>query len=188
MHNYYESLAATSPRLLVLLVYTPNYREWLPVVVHRHVLPLHVYFVQQLLESTAYIGVRNSWGLYKFHILVLWTQVTCFLLGYLPLPWVLLHNVYFVTYQHDADVLFGLSQQRFNPELHIWKGFPMGNIVDDEASKSFSVVGNCDGTVLFLPSCVPKLSLYCCTVLHDHILCSKFYSNGGTCTFGQLVF
>ena len=57
MCNYYESLAAAAPRLLVLLIYISNNRERLPVVVHGHVLPLHVNFVQQLLERTVNIRV-----------------------------------------------------------------------------------------------------------------------------------
>ena len=50
---------------------------------------------------------------------MLGAQIASFLLRHLSLPWIILYYIQFVSYKHDANVLFSLSKKRIKPELHV---------------------------------------------------------------------
>ena len=141
--------------------------------------------MKKLLKGRLHIlvGLRARLNRFHVHLAVLVAQLLRIVAADLTHAWIILHHVQFVADQHDTDVGSGLTHERFEPKFNICEAFLVGNVVNDETPQGFSVVGNCNCTVLLLPRRVPKLGLDCRAVLHNHVFGGKFHAN---CRFDTL--
>lgn len=64
-----------------------------------------------------------------------------------------------VSHEHDDDVCVGMVPQLLQPPGHGLVCLVFADIVDEEGANGTAIVGRGDGTIPFLPSCVPDLRL-----------------------------
>ena len=62
-----------------------------------------------VIAAERHVCVGDAGCLDKLHFLVLRTQIPCLFLCHLPLPWVVLDHVKFISHKHDAYVLLSLG-------------------------------------------------------------------------------
>ena len=135
-----------------------------------------------------HIQLGNRARLNALHVLMLIAESPCLFCGYLPLVRWFIDKVKLVANQHYAETLLSLVHQWLQPELHIFKGLALCDVVDDESTQSFTIVRHCDSPILLLTCSVPQLCLHCGPILHSYVLCRKLHSDCGADRFRQLVF
>lgn len=64
-----------------------------------------------------------------------------------------------VSDQHDDNVTVGMVSQLLEPSSDVLVCLVLADVVDEQGTDSAAVVGRSDGTVAFLASSIPDLSL-----------------------------
>lgn len=86
-------------------------------------------------------------------------QHTCKLLGLFRGHSPQVPQIALVTNQHDDDVGVGMIAELLQPPVDIVVGLVLTDIIDEKSTDSTPIVSGGDGTVTFLTSSIPNLSL-----------------------------
>lgn len=66
-------------------------------------------------------------------------------------------QIAFISYQHNDNVGIRMITEFFQPSRDIVISLMLADIVDKKSSHSTSIIGGCNGSIAFLPGCVPNL-------------------------------